>query len=234
MHVLTPDSPPATPAELSSALCTAGTLQHGAVLSVSIAERIETAISNLWFLEVAYAAEASPKLPNGLLLKWALEESAAPERGDPELVFYRELAPALPSPPMVRCLATAPPTSKQRWIILEDLRSSHSTPPRPFHPSNKQLHDSVAVLAQLHARWWEAPALGSSVGALHTETALRTMVHGFRDYLPNLFNELGDELSLADRLVEPTVPAFALEQARQLAARNANAKVPVCFVPGAC
>ena len=42
------------------------------------------------------------------------------------------------------------------------------------------------------------------------------------------------EISLAEQLVEPTVPAFALEQARQLTARNANARVPVCFVPGAC
>jgi lysophospholipase L1-like esterase len=51
---------------------------------------------------------------------------------------------------------------------------------------------------------------------------------------PNRVRVRSGELSLADRLVEPTVPAFALEQALRLTKQNANAKVPVCFVPGAC
>jgi thiamine kinase-like enzyme len=58
----------------------------------------------------------------------------------------------------------------------------------------------VAVLARIHARWWESPALGS-IGALHTETQLRTMVHGFRDQLPAVFHDLGDDLPLCDRQV---------------------------------
>lgn len=204
MHVPTIDSPPTTPSELSSALRAAGTLEQGDVLRVEITERIQTPISNLWFLEVGYAAGSSPGLPNRLLLKWALKESAAPEQGDPEVVFYRELAPALPSPPVIRCLATAPPTSRERWMILEDLRSTHTNPPWPSRPTNKELHEAVAVLARLHAHWWEAPTLGSTVGKLHTETALRTMVHGFRDQLPAFFKELGDDLPLADRLVLET------------------------------
>ena len=201
MHLPTVDSPPTTPLDLSSALRAAGTLKQGDVLSLEITERIQTPISHLWFLEVVYAAGSSPELPNRLLLKWALKESAAPEQGDPEVVFYRELAPVLPSPPIVRCLATAPPTSKERWLILEDLRSSHTNPPWPGRPTNKQLREAVAVLARIHAYWWEAPALGSTVGTLPTETGLRTMVHGFRDHLPAFFNELGEDLPLSDRKV---------------------------------
>ena len=201
MHVPTSNSPLSTPAELTAALYASGALQHGSIVKATITERLKTVISNLWFLEVVYAAGSSPKLPNRLLLKWALEESAAPERGDPEVVFYRELAPALPSPPMVQCLATAPPTSRQRWILLEDLRSTHTNPPWPLRPSTEHLHDAVAVLARVHARWWESPALGSTVGALHTETALRTMVHGYRDHLPHFFDDLGEDLPLSDRLV---------------------------------
>lgn len=201
MHVATPDSPPTTPFELTSALHDAGTLRHGAIVSATITERIKTIISNLWFLDVVYSAESSPRLPDRLLLKWALKESAAPERGDPEVVFYRELATGLPSPPVVQCLATAPPTSKDRWLIIEDLRSSHTNPPWPERPTDKLVQDAVAVLAQVHARWWDAPTLGSTVGTLHTETALRTMVDGFRAHLPGFFDDLGDDLPLADRLV---------------------------------
>ncbi len=201
MHLLTADSPPTTPLALSSAFRAAGTLQQGDVRSVEITERIQTPISNLWFLQVAYAAGSYPELPSRLLLKWALKESAAPEQGDPEVVFYRELAPVLSSPPIVRCLATAPPSSKERWLIIEDLRSSHTNPPWPQRPTNKQLHEAVAVLARIHAYWWESPELGSTVGTLPTETGLRTMVHGYRDHLPAFFEELGDDLPPADRLV---------------------------------
>lgn len=201
----TSGSPPSTPAELSSALYAAGTLQKGEIVSATVTERIQTVISNLWFLEVAYAQESSPELPSRLLLKWPLEASAAPERGDPEVVFYRELAAALPSPPMVHCLATAPPSSQQRWILLEDLRSTHTNPPWPVRPADKSLHEAVAVLARVHARWWEAPELGSTIGALHTEPALRTMVHGYRDHLPKFFDDLGEDLPASDRQLLETV-----------------------------
>ena len=201
MHGPTPDSPPTTPADLTAALYDAGTLRQGAIVKVTVAKQIKTEISNLWFLEVVYSAGSSPKLPERLLLKWALKESAAPERGDPEVVFYRELAPSLPSPPIVKCLATAPPTSKERWLIIEDLRSSHMNPPWPERPSDKLVHDAVATLAQVHAHWWDAPTLGSTIGLLHTETALRTMVAGFRDLLPGFVDDLGEDLPLSDRLV---------------------------------
>jgi len=203
--VPTRDSLPTTPRELTAALYEAGSLQHGSVLSVAIEKRIETPISHLWFLEVVYAAGSTPALPDRLLLKWAIEESPAPERGEPELIFYRELAPALPSPPMIRCFATAPAHGNQQWLMLEDLRASHTNPPWPERPSDKDVYGAVAVLAQLHARWWESPALGAAVGSLHTEAALRKMVHGFRDHLPGFFADLGEDLPLADRRVLETV-----------------------------
>ena len=201
----TSDSLPITPAELSSVLSAAGTLQEGAVIKVEITERIQTPISNLWFFEVNYSKGSLPELPNHLVLKWALNNSPAPERGEPEIIFYRELASAFPSPPMVHCLATAPSTSEQQWIILEDLRASHTNPPWPDRPSTTEVHNAVAVLANLHAHWWEAPTLGSTVGTLHTEEKLRTMVYGFRDQVPAFFNYLGEDLSAADRLLIETV-----------------------------
>lgn len=199
MH--TPYCLPTTPVELSSAFYAAGTLREGEILKVEITERIETPVSHLWFMEVGYTAGSSPELPNRLVLKWPIAQSPAPERGEPEVSFYRELAPALPSPPMVQCLATARPSTPQQWLILEDLRSSHSNPPWPHRPANKDLHQAVAALARLHARWWEAPTLGSTVGTLHTETSLRTMVYGIRDHVPGFFEDLGEDLPVADRRV---------------------------------
>ena len=203
------DSPPTTPAALTFALHEASTLREGAVTRVEITERIQTPISHIWLLEVEYS-NSSPTLPNRLFLKWPIKQSPAPEKGEPELVFYRELAPQLPSPPMLRCLATAPHTSEQKWLIVEDLRSTHTNPPWPERPDDKAVYDAVAVLAQVHAHWWEASTLGSAVGTLPTETTLRTMVHGFRDNVPGLFDDLGEDLPLSDRQVMETVFSSSL------------------------
>lgn len=199
MDVSTQDSPPTTPLELSSALYAAGTLRKGAVSRATITERIQTTVSNLWFLEVGYAPRSSPKLPDRLVIKWPLDHSAAPLQGRPEAVFYRELAPALPTPPVVRCFGTANLNSKHQWLILEDLRSSHSNPPWPQRPGNKEVQKAIEVLARLHARWFEATALGSTVGTLHTETSLRTTVCGIASHLAGFFDDLGQDLSLTDR-----------------------------------
>ena len=205
MSANTEDSLPITPRELSAALYSAGSLQAGEIVRVTIAERIETVISYLWFLEVEYAGGVSSELPKRLLLKWARHESPAPAAGDPEVVFYRELAAALPSPPIVRCLATAPADSTQRWLVIEDLRSTHTNPPWPHRPDDKAVREAVRVLARIHAHWWEAPELGSTIGTPHTETDLRTMVNGFKAHLPGLFDDLGDDLPSSDRVVLETV-----------------------------
>jgi len=217
----TSDSPPATPLELSSALYAAGTLQKGEVLTVEITKRIQTPISNLLFLEVEYAAGSSPTLPNHLLLKWPVEQSPAPDCGLPELLFYRELAPALPCPPMVRCLATAPPAGNLQWLILEDLRASHTNPPWPRRPHKKHVQAAVAVLARFHAHWWEAPALGTTVGSLHTDASLRTMVNGISANLPGFIEDLGEDLPQADRLVLEKVFSSALKPWLRLIDRRA-------------
>lgn len=201
---------PTTPPELTAALTAAGTLREGAVLTVTVTERIQTPISHLWFLEVGYGPDSTPGLPHRLLLKWTIEQSPAPERGEPELAFYRELAPALPSPPIVRCLATAPPDSPHQWLILEDLRASHTNPPWPERPSNRAVQDAVTVLARLHARWWEAPTLGWSIGKLHTDASLLAMIDGIRVHLPGFIADLANELPSADRSLLQTVFSSSL------------------------
>ena len=211
MDLATSDSLPVTPSTLTSALFAADTLHHGAVATVEITNQHKTPISHLWFLEVGYTTDLSPELPCRLLVKWPVADSPAPERGGPELVFYRELAPSFPSPPMIRCLATAAPSDEHQWLILEDLRSTHTNPPWPERPTDTNLNDAVTVLAQLHAHWWEATTLGSTVGTLHTDTSLRTMVHDIAANLPGLIDDLGEDLPRADRLVLETVFSSSLK-----------------------
>jgi hypothetical protein len=162
-----------------------------------------------------------PKLPDRLVLKWPVEHSPAPEGGCPEITFYRELAPALSAPPLVRCLATAPSSNTQQWLILEDLRSTHSNPPWPKRPDNESAHEAVAVLARVHSRWWEAPSLGSTVGTLHTEASLRTMVNGISAHLPGFINDLGEDLPVADRVILETVFNSSLRPWLRLVERRA-------------
>ena len=222
------DSPPTTSRELSSALHQAGTLREGEIVAVEITNRVQSKVSHLWFLEVEYAANSTPDLPNRLLLKWPIDQSPAPERGVPELVFYRDLAPALPSPPLVRCLATAPPNSAHPWLIIEDLRATHTNPPWPERPA-KHLYDAVRVLAQIHSHWWEATTPFSTVGSLNTETGLRTMVGGISAHLPGLIKEEGENLAHADRSLLETVfssslaPWFRLIDPRALTVVNGDA-----------
>jgi hypothetical protein len=141
--------------------------------------------------------------------------------GAAEVAFYRDLAPALDSPPLVRCLATAARDASTQWLILEDLRSTHTNPAWPERPPNEELEAAVVLLARVHARWWEASALGTTIGALHTEQSLRTMVQGIAAHLPNFLADLGDALPEADRRTLDTVFTSSLAPWLRLVDRRA-------------
>ena len=220
MHRLTPDFPPTTPSELNSALYAAGSLQQGEVVDATITKRFQTTVSNLWFLEVEYDGSSS-ELPHRLVVKWPLKRSPAPDQGIPEGTFYHELAPIISSPPIVRCLATASPTSKQQWLILEDLRSSHSNPPWPECPGDDQVYEAVAVLARFHATWWNSPGLGSTVGTFPSEKSLRSMVNGIASHLPGLIDDLKEDLLVSDRSILEAVFSSSLQPWFRLLERRA-------------
>jgi Phosphotransferase enzyme family len=220
VHLLTPDYPPTTPSELSSALYAAGSLQQGEVVGATITKRFQTTVSNLWFLELEYDGSSS-ELPHRLVVKWPLKHSPAPDQGIPEGTFYRELAPMISSPPIVRCLATASPTSKPQWLILEDLRQSHSNPPWPECPGDDQVYEAVAVLARFHAAWWNSPKLGSTVGTFHTEKSLRSMVNDIAANLPGLIDDLKEDLPVSDRSILEAVFSSSLQPWFRLLKRRA-------------
>ena len=196
--------PDLTPPGFTAMLRDAGALPRGAVTSFAITRRLRTTVSNLCFATITYSQDAPP-LPNRVLVKWPLEGTVAPDRGLPERTFYNELAPSLSSPPLVRCVATAPLSTGPQWLVLEDLRSTHTNPPWPHPPSYSEAEGAVSALAQIHAHWWEAPTLGTSVGAPHTVASLREMVQGIAAQLPGFLEALGDTLSGRDRRLLETV-----------------------------
>ena len=79
---------------LTAMLREAGALSQASVTGVEVTRRLQTTVSNLCFATVTYSPQA-PQLPSKLLVKWPLEATAAPDKGLPELTFYRQLAPAL-------------------------------------------------------------------------------------------------------------------------------------------
>jgi len=182
----------------------AGALSQGAVTSLDITHRLQTTVSNLAFATVSYSQHA-PQLPTSVMVKWPLESTPAPDKGLPELKFYRELAPDLGSPPIVHCVAAAPSSTGPQWLVLEDLRSTHTNPPWPDPPSRLEAEGAVSALAHVHAHWWEAPTLGTNVGALHTHASLVGMVDGIGSQLPSFLEALGDTLPPQDHRLLETV-----------------------------
>ena len=197
---------PPSRAGLTEMLRGAGALPGGSVDQVEIDLKIETSVSNLCFLTVRYSADA-PALPAHLVVKWSPDgaKSNPADSLNPaitrEISFYANLAPSLPSPPVVRCVAFAPATEPTPWLVLEDLRGTHTNPPWPLPPSRENISHAVAALARIHAEWWESPTLGVSVGEPHTAESLISMVSGIAGGLPGFLDALGDAVPSVTRAI---------------------------------
>lgn len=184
---------------------TAETLSHWlghAVTDLAIDLELETQISKLVFLTVAYSAEAPADLPRHLVVK-------SPHNAEnSEVQFYRQLAPVMETPPLVRCFASIEDTST---IVLEDLRSTHDNPSWPLPPSPTHCERAVEALAHVHAQWWESPKLGHEIGKSHSTESLTMMVQGLAANLPSFFDTFGDALTVEARNIYERVFSSALK-----------------------
>jgi hypothetical protein len=155
---------------------------------------LETRVSRLFFVTVKYSAAVAPDLPRQLLVKASKNRPSVNE--DDEVVFYRKLAPLVGSPPCVRCFASIERGDSQRGtLVLEDLRYTHDHPPWPVPPSFAHCKLAADALAQVHARLWEAPTLGTTIGRPHTVESLTTMVNEISAHLPRFIDTFGDQLN---------------------------------------
>ena len=203
---------PITAANLSRWLRRAGTLSRGAVLGVQVELETDTPISTLVFLTATYSSDAPSNLSPNLVVKSPLKPPSVREGTSSEMQFYRMLGPVLGSPPLVRCYAAIDDGEDgPGTLVLEDVRATHDHPPWPIPPSRNQCLAAVDALARVHAHLWEAPALGTTVGKLHTQESLTNMVQGIAANLPPFLDEVGDALSADSRQVLTRVFSSSLQ-----------------------
>ena len=215
------DSLPTT-AILSCWLRRSGTLPCGEITDVRIELEFKTTISKLIFFTATYSTDAPANLPRCMVIKSPLTRIRSENHSDAELQFYRLLAPILGTPPSVRCLAAVDDEHENHGaLVLEDLRATHDHPPWPIPPSRNQCEISIDALARLHAQWWEAPALGKTIGRLHTRESLTSMVHGIAGHLPAFIDAFGNALTSEARRVYERVFGSSLQPWMRLTDRRA-------------
>ena len=189
--------PAITALVLSDWLRQSGTLPHGAVVDVHVELEFETPNAKLVFLTATYSPDAPRNLARRLVVKSPL---TPPEGTSTEVEFYRLLAPVLGTPPLVRCYAAIEDGDGDTGtLVLEDVRSTHDHPPWPTPPSLNECEVALDTLARVHAQWWEAPALGNTVGKPHTRESLTSMVQGIAAHLPAFVDTVGDSLTAEGR-----------------------------------
>jgi hypothetical protein len=209
---------PITAMTLSRWLRRSGTLPCGDVVHVQVELEIDTTISLLTFLTATYTPDAPSDSPHHLVVKSPL----IPEVSNSESRFYRLLAPVLGTPPLVRCYAAIEDgDGDPGTLVLEDVRSTHDHPAWPIPPSRSQCEAALETLARVHAQWWEAPALGNTVGQLHTPESLTTMVQGIAAHLPAFMDAVGHALTAEARHVYERVFGSSLKPWMRLTDRHA-------------
>ena len=182
-----------TAARLSQLLRHSGTLPSGEITEVHLDLEHKAPISTLHFLTVTYSSDAPSDLPRHIVVKSPLIQVSGE---GPEVQFYRDVAPLLAKPPIARCLAAMKNSDDgPETIVIEDLRATHNHLPWPLPPTRSQAELAIDALAHVHARYWEAPALGNTIGRHNTEESLTSMVKGVASHLPSFFKEFGDSLS---------------------------------------
>ena len=201
-----------TAATLSRWLRSSGALPRGEVSDLSIDLEHKTHISNLIFLTATYTPDAPTNLPNRLVVKTSLVQPSGVNYNSTELQFYRDLAPILRSPPVVRCLAAIENENGfPGALVLEDLRATHDNPPWPITLSRLECEMAIDTLVHVHATSWESTTLGKTIGELHTEQSLTSMVKGITTHLPGFMDAIGNSLTADGRLIYEQVFTSSLK-----------------------
>jgi hypothetical protein len=170
-------------------------LNRGDIASVRVTSIASSERTSLTFLEVEYAGAVS--LPTRLLLKQKppTAPGAKPARAQ-EVDFYTRVAPALPSPPVVRCLAArAPSAASSGYVVMEDLRATH------IEPMDDEIDVGPAVdaLARIHAAGWESPERSTWPRGNPTAQAINAATCRIAEQLPAFFDAAGDALREDER-----------------------------------
>jgi hypothetical protein len=182
---------------LTATLRASNHLVDGKVTTLSVARWREKTLSELYRLEARYTRDTP--LPTSFILKVGRphELSAiARSRRWKEHEFYTRVVPIMVDPPVPRPFAAAfDPANMRSHLLLEDLSTTHQSPPTPLPPTPGQLRGAVECLAHIHSWWWGHVDLGSAAAerdepwiARRTATTQRRFARfmtKFGDHLPD-------------------------------------------------
>ena len=217
------DGSQVTPEWLTARLRAQGRLSRGEVAAIAVDAQAfnKGYLSNIARLRVTYSAEAVGERPEALFLKMS-KPGLHPElwaRGRHEIEFYQRVAAESEGLPVPRCYDAAWDSDAQvSHLLLDDLSATHFQRPLPLPPSREHCLQSVAGLAQLHARWWNDPRLGSEIGTRLTEAQAAQSLQRLHDSAPTFFDYLGDGLLPRQRQVYDRILAspFLSNRAQRL------------------
>ena len=191
-----------TAATFSRWLRSSGALPCGEVADLSIDLEHKTDFSKLVFLTATYSPDAPTNLSSRLVVKTSLVQPSGVDYSSAELQFYRDLAPSLRTPPLVRCLAAIEnENGSPGTLVLEDLRATHDHPPWPITPSRHECEMAIDSLVHVHSKFWESATLGNTIGEFHTEQSLTSMLNGITTHLPGFMDAVGNSLTADGRQI---------------------------------
>jgi hypothetical protein len=157
----------AQPEYLTDALRRAGALGTGRVIDAVAQSSKATILSRIVRLRLSYDG-AAPEAPASLILKTGLPERAGARwnSGRHEVAFYTQISAAMSASLVPRCFDAAWCEVTRDWhVLLEDLTDTHfALTSWPMPPTREQSERIISAWARFHAKWWDDPRLGVSIG----------------------------------------------------------------------
>lgn len=148
-------------------------------------------------LVVTYSPEAPPSAPARLFVKRPKPQALA--AAEDEARFYRTLAPRMPAIPLVPWYGVGPTAAGTPCLLLADVSATHR--PQGDGPlPGPHLEAMVAVLARVHARWWEDAGLVETI-AEDPQATVAAMFAGADARYAELVARLGDHLTADHRRI---------------------------------
>jgi len=232
--------------EAASAEYLTDVLRRNGVIGNSHVHEVETEssrqllLSRIIRLRLKYDREI-PAAPGTLILKTGLDGDALkrPDVGRAEVAFYDKIAPEMPPGTVPSCFDTEWNGETRSWhLLLEDLTDSHVIATAwPLPPTREQCEAIIDTRAKCHARWWDDPRLGTSVGTLPDAAATDKYQRDLTGHFTNFVDRLGDLLSadrraLYEKYFEVLPDLLAQRRSRRnLTLMHGDAHVWNCFLP---
>lgn len=180
-----------TPAWLTQALRQGGALPKGEVLRLE-ARPFSTMTAQAYQLTADYSPNAPPHLPRQFFLKIGHRLN--------EALFYQHLAPDMPDELVLRPYHIWYETSGHSQLLFEDLGATHHEAEETLPQPEDVCQRLLALLAGVHAHWWEHPRLSGDIEVLaRRDDVLNEVIGRAREHFGDFVAHLGDRLSAARR-----------------------------------